>query len=297
MPAEEPPVINFNQEEALSILPCLPVVSSYTGGWERIQLAHYRQPAYSLPEHRLPYHVVCINLGKPVVLEQVIDGCYQTIHSVPSDIGLYPANLSQSFCWNSEAEFLQLYLEPTLLTQLSEEAWGQDRVELIPQLTTLFDPLLQQIALALKTALETDAAASRLYADVMANALAVHLLSRYSTRKRAIKQYSRGLSQQQLNQVTEYIHEHLNQELSLAKLAAVIQLSPYHFAHLFKQSTGISPHQYHIQCRVECAKQLLHKGGLAIAEIAQAAGFASQGHLNYHFKRLTGITPKMFLRQ
>ncbi|NET35646.1 MAG: helix-turn-helix transcriptional regulator [Cyanothece sp. SIO1E1] len=87
----------------------------------------------------------------------------------------------------------------------------------------------------LKAALETDGAASRLYADVMANALA-------------------------------------------------------------KQSMGIPPHQYHIQCRVERAKQLLRQGELAIAEIAQTVGFASQGHLNYHFKRLTGLTPKGFMQ-
>ena len=85
--------------------------------------------------------------------------------------------------------------------------------------------------------------------------------------------------------------------MSLAELAAVVQLSSFHFAHLFKQTTGVSPHQYHIRCRVERAKQLLLTKNLTIAEVAYIVGFASQGHLNYHFKRLVGITPKAFLRQ
>lgn len=160
---------------------------------------------------------------------------------------------------------------------------------------TFFDPLIQQIGLALKHALE-NGLGSRLYADSMANALAVHLLSRYSTRKQAIQYYEGGLSRRDLNQVIDYIHEHLEKNLSLAELAGVVQLSSYHFAHLFKQSTGSSPHRYHIQCRIERTKQLLVKG-LGIADVAQAVGFASQGHLNYHFKRLVGTTPRKFLHQ
>jgi AraC family transcriptional regulator len=80
----------------------------------------------------------------------------------------------------------------------------------------------------------------------------------------------------------------------LAELAAIVRLSQYHFAHLFKQSTGISPHQYLIRWRIERAKQLLAMGNLSIAAIAQTVGFASQGHFTYHFKRLVGVTPRVF---
>ena len=49
-------------------------------------------------------------------------------------------------------------------------------------------------------------------------------------------------------------------------------LSICHFSRQFKQSTGLSPHQYLLQCRVEQAKSLLHEGGLTIAEIAHEVG-------------------------
>jgi AraC family transcriptional regulator len=131
----------------------------------------------------------------------------------------------------------------------------------------------------------------------MANALAVHLVSRYSTRERAIQNFVPGGIPRNFQQVIDYINEHLDHNLSLAELANVVQLSSYHFAHLFKQTTGVSPHQYHIRCRIQRAKELLLTKKLTIAEIAHAVGFASQGHLNYHFKRLVGMTPKAFLRQ
>ncbi len=76
-----------------------------------------------------------------------------------------------------------------------------------------------------------------------------------------------------------------------------MRLSPYHFAHVFKKSTNTSVHQYLIRCRIERAKQLMAMGDLSIATIAQTVGFASQGHFTYHFKRLVGVTPKVFCQQ
>lgn len=280
----------------LSVLPEVPIASSEATSWGKIQLAHYRQPPHTLGEISSPYHTICINIGSYVLLEHVVDGHVQTIHSQTGDIGLYPANLKQSVQWDRKTEFLQLYLEPTLLCATNYESFGCDSVELIPQLT-FDDPLIYHIGLALKTALETDGVGSRLYADSMANALAVHLISRYSTRQRTIKDFVPGVTSQRFQQVLDYINEHLEKNLSLAELAAVVQLSSFHFAHLFKQTTGVSPHQYHIRCRVKRAKQLLLTKNLTIAEVAYIVGFASQGHLNYHFKRLVGITPKAFLRQ
>jgi AraC-like DNA-binding protein len=80
--------------------------------------------------------------------------------------------------------------------------------------------------------------------------------------------------------------------LSLAELASVINISPTYFASLFKQATGISPHQYVIQQRVERAKLMLSRTNLTIADIALKVGFSSQSHLTQQFKRVTGLTPK-----
>lgn len=284
-------------QDSLVMLPQAPILSSADANWKHTLLVHHRQPACSIPEHCLPYHQICIKLGRPHRLEQVVDGHAEAFQAIPGEIGLYFANLNQSFCWDQESEFLQLHFTPETLVQISEETWGNDRSELAPQPSTFVDPLILQMGLALKAALENEGTNSRLYADSMTQALVVHLLSRYSTRKKAILGVPGSLSQQQTKSVIDYIQQNLDHNLSLAELAEIVQLSPYHFARLFKQSTGLPPHRYQIKCRIDRAKDLLNSGKFAIAEVAQIVGFSSQGHLNYHFKHLTGTTPKAFLRQ
>ncbi|MDP1615158.1 MAG: AraC family transcriptional regulator [Methylococcales bacterium] len=280
------------------LLPNLPVISSCKAGWDKLHLDLHQQPAFCMPEHVSPNHVICVNVGNPVTLDRRVDGQSQTIDAVPvGDIGIYPANLRQTFHWHQDAAFLQLYLKPTLLTQAGTELFPNHDIELLPQLVPGFDPLIYHIAVALKTALEVDGGSSKLYADAMANALAVHLLSRYSTHKPSPSPSSGNLSEKQLKRVLDHIHAYLDRNVRLAELADEAQLSSYHFARLFKQSMGIAPHQYHIRCRIERVKQLLLEKRLSLAEISYAVGFANQGHLNYHFKHVVGMTPQAFLRQ
>jgi AraC family transcriptional regulator len=92
------------------------------------------------------------------------------------------------------------------------------------------------------------------------------------------------------------LHQHLDQDLTLAELATLVQMSPSCFSTLFKQSTKLVPYQFVIQCRIDRAKQLLLQGELSIAEIAHGLGFTHQSHLSRHFKRLVGMTPKAFLK-
>ncbi len=281
--------------ENLFALPCAPVISSGQT-WDTLQLALFHQPPHRIPEHVSPYHVICINAGKAVSLDQTIDGKTYAGDSVPGDVGIYPAHLWQTFEWYQQADFLQLYLEPIVLNRIGSELYGKDTVELVPK-PTPFDPVISQIAVALQNTITTQAAGSKLYADSLINALATHLVYHYSTQACRYREDSGRLSLQQLKRVTDYIDEHLAEDLSLTELAGTVALSSFHFARLFKGATGIAPHQYHIRCRVNRAKRMLLQKELSIAQIAQAVGFSSQSHLNYHFKRVVGLTPTKFIRQ
>ena len=105
-----------------------------------------------------------------------------------------------------------------------------------------------------------------------------------------------GLSTGALRRVLEYVQMRLEESIDLSMLAAAAGLSMHHFAREFKQSTGVTPHHYLIQKRVERAQQMLAQTDLSLAEIAGAVGFSDQSHLARHFRGLLGTTPREFRR-
>ena len=132
----------------------------------------------------------------------------------------------------------------------------------------------------------------QLYVESLTQVLIIHLLRHYSTSTQNIAPKHGSLTTSQLRQAIDYVQAHLDRNLSLAEIAAAINISPTYFSKLFKRATGSSPHQYMIQQRIERAKELLKTTDLAIANVALQVGFSSQSHLTQHFKRLTGVTPK-----
>lgn len=158
----------------------------------------------------------------------------------------------------------------------------------------LREPLIHHMGLALKAELEAGGADTGLYAESMATALSVHWLRQYSSRQQEIRDYPGGLPKYKLREVIAYIQEHLDQNLTLAELNSPMQMSPHYFASLFKQSTGLTPHQYVTKCRIEKAKQLLLKGELTVVEICQEVGFQNQSHFTRVFRQHTTMTPKVY---
>ncbi|WGV26857.1 helix-turn-helix domain-containing protein [Halotia branconii] len=253
------------------------------------------------PKHFSTQHFMTVHLNHdPAVKELKLNGCLQRGSFGAGDICLTPAATPVSSIRIQEpSELVALYIEPTFFVQTSAEIVDTKGLELIPQFQ-LKDPLIHQMAIALKAQIESSEEIwNRLYLESMVTAICVHLLQRYSTQKtnadtRTAKLSSDGLSKAHLGTVLEYIHEYADQNLSLLEMAQQVQMSPYYFSRLFKQSTGLSPHQYLIAHRIQQTKRLLTTTKLSIAEIAAQAGFTDQSHLARHFKRQLGVTPSQF---
>jgi AraC family transcriptional regulator len=214
---------------------------------------------------------------------------------VHGDIEIVPAGSPSFWTYASANEALGIMLDPAFVQQVALQA-GQiapDRLEL-PHNFGARDPLIEHLGLALLADLRATEVGGRLFAESAAQMLVVHLLRNYATVTHPVREYTGGLSRATLRRVLEFIHAHLDTDLSLTAMATTVGMSPYHFARLFKQSTGQSPHQYVIARRIAQAKHLLTTTELPIATIAYRVGFASQSHLARHFRQRTGVTPKAY---
>lgn len=207
--------------------------------------------------------------------------------------GGVPSELRWKGLTSEPTQTLHLHLNKNLLERTAEELADYDPARLVLIGRSGFqDPLLAQIGLALWQELEQPTPAGKLYAQTAAQMLAVHLLRHYTCAPIHVKERSQGLTRQQVQSVTDFIQAHLGQDLTLEALAQQAGFSSYHFARLFRQTMGESPHQFVLRQRVERAQHLLKKTNAPLAHIALESGFANQSHLTRIFKRYLGLTPR-----
>jgi AraC family transcriptional regulator len=240
-------------------------------------------------------HLLILPLGHPTYLSQKSDDRLHESIFRQGDSLLVPAGKPSYWCCPpselSQTE-LDIYLQPRLVKQIAEAAEIDIKQLNLMNHLGQQDLSLQQIAMLLLAEVRSGGMMGQLYVESLTQVLVIHLLRHYAESAHMITSANRSLTRTQLQQAVDYIHTHLDQDLSLAEIADVINISPVYFSRLFKQAIGTSPHQYVIQQRVEQAKRMLSNTDLAIADIALQVGFSSQSHLTQQFKRITGMTPK-----
>lgn len=211
------------------------------------------------------------------------------------DISITPAQVPFFARWDAEDNYLQIRITSRFIQRVARESleMNSDRLELLGEFKTR-DPQLEAIGMMLLAELKQENTNSKLYIDSLSNVLAVHLLRHYATAKHQLTIYQGGLPQRQVLQVIDYIESHLDRDIKLADLAALLGMSQFHFSHQFKQALGTSPYQYLLQQRIERAKQLLKQTEFSIMDIALMCGFNSHSHLTKQFRQLTGMTPKAY---
>jgi AraC family transcriptional regulator len=131
-------------------------------------------------------------------------------------------------------------------------------------------------------------------ANAAVTLLCPHLLRSYSSRSEQLA-YPKGvLGPARERRIRNHIENALDQDLSISALARIVRLAPEHFAVLFRNSTGFTPHQYVNHRRVAEAQRLLADEDLTLAEISYRCGFSCQSQFTTTFRRYAGVTPGKF---
>ncbi len=276
------------------------VLTSAGLGWSGIEVARFiGHDELSVPPS--PKHHAIIHLNRrPLDLTQKLDGqlCEECVHR--GEVAIIPEGRAWEWEFKGEtvSDVLPLCLEDAFMREVTRSVdVDPEGVEILPILG-LRDPRIEQIGLLLKAEIEAEGLlGGRLYAESLATALAISLVREHSSlgrkaARKAARDHAGGLSRRALKEVIDYVGDNLEKDLTLAEMARVAHMSLYHFSRLFKESTGLTPHRYVIERRVQRAEKLLGSSALPIAEIALLCGFANQSHLNRHFKRAFGVSPK-----
>lgn len=235
-------------------------------------------------------HFIGIHWGAPVQATCVCHGQTHQRLQTQGDTDIIPAGLGGHWTDEGPCSVLLVRLSDALLEKTAQDQgldWGN--LELAPRFQVR-DRQLEHLAWALQIEQEGPGS-GQLYQDCLGTALAIQLLRHYTTEVRPAPA-GRGLSVLQWRCLEEYIATHLDQDLSLSELSAVVGISGSHLKTLFRHSMGMPLHQYVLRQRVARAEYLIVHKRLPISQVALDVGFSQPSHLASWMRRLLGVTPK-----
>jgi len=270
-----------------------PLLSSRLRGWDGlvVELHSFNELDTTVQSSD---HVLAVHLAGTVALRRTFEGRTCTRKMASGDVTITPAGSRVRWEQTSTSLVTLLRLAPAYVRRMAGDEGAMDpgRFEIRDVFATR-DAMLERAGRRLLGGLELEGVDSNLYVDTLACELALHLLRNYTNASGSEWPRTR-LSPHKLRRTFDYIEDNLGSPLTLAAIAGAVMLSPGHFAHAFREATGVSPHRYVVERRVERAKALLRQSSLPITEIADRVGCSSHSHFSVLFHRVTGVTPRRF---
>jgi AraC family transcriptional regulator len=282
-------------DELPTWVPGRPTVRSPDQGWPGVSVRGYR---YAGSDVMVPpmrdYIVVAYRRGVTSMRRQV-DGEWISETLRPGDVSLLTRAAESHWVWPEDIEVVHVYLTKDELTATCRQMYDRD-VEDVALLDEVKadDPAIHAAAMAIAREAAQGGAGSRLLVDSLSCQLAVHILRRHAHVLFREVDTGEGLTFRQDRTVRDYVDAHLGENISLNDLAAAVALSRFHFARMFRQSVGSSPHEYVLQQRLERARTMLSQTNASLMEIAGCCGFADQSHMNRVFRKRVGQTPGQY---
>lgn len=205
-------------------------------------------------------------------------------------VTIIPAGSSSRWDIYQPLSVVQLYLPQTTLERVAHEAGTAAPGDLVER-TAHPDPITSRLLLSAADALDGSAALDSLFRHQLTDLLATRLLVAHAGMPATLQPTMGGLSPKVLCRAIERLHSDSDADVSLAALASDAGLSRFHFCRAFKESTGLSPHAWLRQHRLEQAMNMLRDTRESVVSIAAALGYSSQTAFAAAFRKLTGETP------
>ncbi len=262
--------------------------------WGTVAVSRLHLGRIDFPVPPLHVPVFGINYGTPFHLQGTIDGRTARVRHGPGHIAIAPPDFATRWVCDKAVDIVVVSLSGDVLDRSIAEGAARDSrsVEIIPRFIVR-DLVLERIAHQLLREIAYPESGGRLRIDARALELAGRLLGAHSNIGRPLDHRPRIVQPAKLKRVSEFIDANLARDLALAELAAAADMTLFHFAKAFRDTTGLAPHQYVTERRLLEARTLLHDENQSIGAIATAVGFTHSSFTRL-FTQHMGMTPTAF---
>jgi AraC family transcriptional regulator len=203
---------------------------------------------------------------------------------------------SEPSCWAGRAFDYVHYTVPRVELDDIAADFGFGRVNSYKLSVVEDDLVLAQMTRSILPFIGRRDGPSLLALDQFSLILGAHLLQRYGVLEKIGKVSKGGLAPWQKRRAAELLRENLDGRIRLTEVARECALSVSHFARSFKETFGISTHQWLIRRRIEHAQELLTQKTTPIVDVAIQSGFSDQAAFTRTFRQVVGVSPGRWRR-
>ena len=239
-------------------------------------------------------HVVMTYYGEvqPITLQS--DGKRYTTRTRKGSITIIPQGHEGRWDLAGPIEVSHVYIPPARLQECADQFAGGRPIELLDRVG-VDDPTTMRILELLNREVIVESQTNALFVEQTLDLLCTQLIRAHSSVQSLPNGSTpKGLSLRQVKEVTSYMRENLEHEITLDDMAGLLSISRFHFATAFKQATGMTPHEALIAQRMEAAKSLLANKALDITQIALSVGYGTPSSFTAAFRKSNGVTPTVF---
>jgi AraC family transcriptional regulator len=258
-------------------------------------IAHWKHDPLHEVVEPMTHHVIMAYNGSVQRMERRTGRSAVTGTFRPGVVIVIPEGSTSRWDIPKPVDVVQLYLPHATLERVADEADVATPIELLER-TAQPDPVTSRLLLSAADVLGGDEALDTLFRQQLIDLLAMRLLAAHTGSPTVIQPVRGGLAPRTLLRSVERLRSDSDADVSLAALASEAGLSRFHFCRAFKESTGLSPHAWLRQHRLEQAMNMLRDKEASVMSVAAALGYASQTAFTAAFRKMTGETPSDWRR-
>ena len=243
-------------------------------------------------------HISCTLRGMAEFRERDVGGAWITRKIHAGDLFVTRSRTAYEVGFQSpsgqELDNLSLHIaiEPFLAALEARYPGRTDRVEVVDFFGR--DEILWPICLTCAELLAAGVPGKSPRITALTQFIAAHLVEKYTNAVTKTPAYRGGLPISQIRKVEDYVAANLAEDIAIERLAQLVELSPSHFAHVFKESTGMTPLQFITRQRITHAQQLIRETSRSLIDVGLEVGYTSPSHFAQVFRRVVGVTPTEF---
>jgi len=243
-------------------------------------------------------HIACNLRGAAEFRERDVGGAWITRQIRAGDLFVTRSRTPYEVAFKSppgeELDHLSLHIavEPFRAALEARYPGKSDRVEVMDYFGR--DEILWPICLTCAELLAARVPGKSPRVAALTQLFAAHLVEKYTSTVSRTPVHRGGMPIHQLRKVENHIAEDLAEEISVERLAELVELSSSHFAHVFKETTGMSPLQFITRQRITRAQQLIRETSRSLTDVGLEVGYTSPSHFAQVFRRVVGVTPTEF---